>query len=257
MTQQQADVAYFSHSQAWRQMTQAVGGRCVDFDGVCVAMTGIPAPDWNPGLVVAPSVDPSAAIAWGVEVRRSAGVPGGGYDLAQARYPGLVPVFEELGHRVLVTRPMMVLTVDDLVTAPAPADFRVHAVADERGLDDFRDVQVRGFDMRAEVSTAATPWATVELAETAYLVGYVGDEPVTSALGIAAGGAMAVFGVTTVPEHRGRGYGRAVTAAVVDAAARLGVDLAWLQASAMGEPLYREMGFRAVEDYTVWAGADG
>ena len=68
---------------------------------------------------------------------------------------------------------------------------------------------------------------------------------------------MAVFGVTTVPEHRGRGYGRAVTAAVVEAARRLGIGLAWLQASAMGEPLYREMGFRTVEDYAVWVGDDG
>jgi GNAT superfamily N-acetyltransferase len=257
MSQEQADVAYLSHSQSWRQMTTAVGGRCVDFDGVCVAMTGIPSPEWNPGLVVGASVDPGAAITWGIQVRRDAGIPGGGYDVPTARYPELERVFTEVGHRVLVSRPMMVLPVDDLVAAPAPPRLDLRPVLDERDLEAFRDVQQRGFGSDPVVARASSPWETVRLTETAYVVGWVGDEPVTSALGVTAAGAVAIFGVTTVPEHRGNGYGRAVTAAVTSAGARMGAHLAWLQSSEMGRPVYAAMGFRAVEDYVVWAGDDG
>jgi GNAT superfamily N-acetyltransferase len=238
-------------------MTTAVGGRCVDLDGVCVAMTGIPSPAWNPGLVVGPSVDAPAAIEWGIRTRREHAIPGGGYDVPVARYPELEQVFTDIGHSVLVSRPMMVVAVDEIVDAPAPAGLELRPVLDERDLEAFRDVQQRGFGTEPEVASASSPWECVRLTESAYVVGWVGDEPVTSALGVTACGAVAVFGVTTVPEHRGNGYGRAVTAATVSAGARMGARLAWLQSSDMGQPVYAAMGFRAVEDYVVWAGADG
>jgi N-acetylglutamate synthase len=53
------------------------------------------------------------------------------------------------------------------------------------------------------------------------------------------------------PEHRGRGYGRAVTAKAVADGFEAGADLAWLQASQLGQPVYRAMGFRQVETYLV------
>lgn len=257
MTQQAADAAHLSHIQAWRQLTTAVGGRCVDFDGICVAMTGIPAADWNPGLVVGPSVDPAAAVRRGIEARRLAGIPGGGYDVPMARYPRLAEVFGNLGHRVLVTRPMMVAAVDDVVVGPVPPALEVRAVLDDGDLAAFRAVQVRGFDSDPVVVAASSPWEVVRLAEATYLVGWLDGEPVTSAMGVTVNGAVGVFGVTTLPEHRGRGYGRAVTAAACSAGSRRGARLAWLQASEMGTPVYAAMGFRAVEDYAVWAGDEG
>ena len=49
----------------------------------------------------------------------------------------------------------------------------------------------------------------------------------------------------------GRGLGRALTAAAVDAGFDLGADIASLQASPMGEPIYRAMGFETIYEYRL------
>lgn len=56
-----------------------------------------------------------------------------------------------------------------------------------------------------------------------------------------------VQGVYTVPEHRGRGLGEALTRAVLVEAQRRGVKSANLNAAVMGRPMYQRMGFEAAK----------
>ena len=62
-------------------------------------------------------------------------------------------------------------------------------------------------------------------------------------------GHVGVFNIATPPEHRGRGYGRAVTARVVADGVRAGARTAYLQASPMGLGVYQRMGFRTGETW--------
>src|SRR6185503_1100241 len=55
--------------------------------------------------------------------------------------------------------------------------------------------------------------------------------------------------VATLPEEFGRGYGRAVTWAVIEAGIARGARFMNLQASPMGEPMYRRMGFTTPTHY--------
>jgi predicted acetyltransferase len=64
-------------------------------------------------------------------------------------------------------------------------------------------------------------------------------------------GATGVFNVATPRQHRGRGYGAAVTARAVRDGFRAGASLAFLQASDAGFGVYRRLGFRHVEDYVL------
>ncbi len=64
---------------------------------------------------------------------------------------------------------------------------------------------------------------------------------------------VALFSVATPPEHRRRGYGAAITAHAARAAFENGADLAWLQTSAIGESVYRGLGFRHVEMHFMLA----
>jgi GNAT superfamily N-acetyltransferase len=256
VTREQAELAYAAHSQTWRQFATVLGGRVVDRDGVCVAMTFVDVPEYNPGLVVARPTDAAAAVRWGIEVRRTAGVPGGGYDVPTSRYPRVEKVFADLGYSVLTSRPMMVCPVED-VRGPRDTTLRVSPVTDERTRAAWIATQVAGFEAVEPVARATSVEALTTAPGSVYAVGWVGDEPVASATSVVSGRTVAVFGVTTVPALRGRGYGAAITAWVVEAGRRCGADLAWLQASAMGEPLYARMGFRPVEDYAVWTGPDG
>jgi GNAT superfamily N-acetyltransferase len=55
---------------------------------------------------------------------------------------------------------------------------------------------------------------------------------------------VAVFSVATPPEHRRRGYGGAISAHAARMGFEQGSDLAWLQTSDLGEPVYRRLGFQ-------------
>jgi ribosomal protein S18 acetylase RimI-like enzyme len=77
-------------------------------------------------------------------------------------------------------------------------------------------------------------------------VGRVGGRPVTTAIGWTASAATGIFQVATAPACRGRGYGGAVTSRAVLDGFAAGADLAWLQASRLGERLYEGLGFRRV-----------
>jgi hypothetical protein len=77
------------------------------------------------------------------------------------------------------------------------------------------------------------------------------DEPVAIAMTIVTDRVAGIYWVGSVERARGRGLGRALTAAATNAGFDLGADFASLQASVMGEPIYRAMGFEAIYDYRL------
>jgi GNAT superfamily N-acetyltransferase len=80
---------------------------------------------------------------------------------------------------------------------------------------------------------------------------YRGAEPVAIAMTIVNNGVAGIYWVGTTERARGQGLGRAMTAVAVNAGLDLGADIASLQASPMGEPIYRAMGFEKIFDYRL------
>ncbi|HWM55598.1 MAG TPA: GNAT family N-acetyltransferase [Solirubrobacterales bacterium] len=76
-------------------------------------------------------------------------------------------------------------------------------------------------------------------------------KPVGIAMTIVRHGVAGIYWVGTLAEARGKGIGEAVTAAAISAGFDLGVEIASLQASPMGEPVYRRMGFEAIYRYRL------
>jgi hypothetical protein len=76
---------------------------------------------------------------------------------------------------------------------------------------------------------------------------------VSTAVGFTVDKGTAIFSVATPEQHRGRGYGAAVTAAAVQGGFGRGAELAGLQSSPLGESVYRRLGFREVETYRLFA----
>ena len=62
-----------------------------------------------------------------------------------------------------------------------------------------------------------------------------------------------VYLVATDARHRRRGLGAAVTAAALEHGRATGARIATLQASPMGLPLYRRLGFVVVAEYRIFA----
>ena len=79
----------------------------------------------------------------------------------------------------------------------------------------------------------------------------VDGEPVSTAVGVVAGGAVGIYDVGTPPQHRGRGYGGLVTAQVVRRGFEAGASFAYLQATELGFGVYRRLGFEQVSTYRL------
>lgn len=84
------------------------------------------------------------------------------------------------------------------------------------------------------------------------VVAQLDEIPVAAAQGILVGDAVAIFNVTTLEAARGRGIGAAVTLAILRDAIERGARFGVLEATDMGHPVYRRIGFRDVGSFRVF-----
>lgn len=79
-----------------------------------------------------------------------------------------------------------------------------------------------------------------------------GGEPVAAAAIHLHGGDAGVELVAVVPEARGRGLSAELLRHALTDAARAGATTTSLQATTLGEPVYRRLGYRALGRYGMW-----
>lgn len=166
------------------------------------------------------------------ETARSAGLStsGDGYTPAMVWYP---------------------ITKAGLQSRPA-VDFEIRQVTDAVGVANHMTTATDGFGVPPSIMPGIM---CVDLARrdgwTVY-VGYQAGKPVCTGLGLRTGRTIGVYNISTLPSARGNGYGRAITARVVADGMRSGCDVAILQATEMGRPIYERMGFRLITRYIGW-----
>jgi GNAT superfamily N-acetyltransferase len=85
----------------------------------------------------------------------------------------------------------------------------------------------------------------------AAFLAHLDGRPAGIAMTIVSHGVAGIYWVGCTEEARGRGLGRTMTAAAVNAGLEMGARTASLQASPMGENLYRQMGFQTVFNYRL------
>ncbi|WP_165422467.1 GNAT family N-acetyltransferase [Rhizobium leguminosarum] len=115
-----------------------------------------------------------------------------------------------------------------------------------------RRLLAQGFAAPEEIFTAfCTDHLFKDPSVTAY-VGRVGGEDVATGLSIIADGCVGIFNVATPPEHRRRGYGRAVVSRLLCDALTKGASVAALHSSLDAVPFYESMEFRRAESWSVF-----
>jgi GNAT superfamily N-acetyltransferase len=226
------------------------GGDFEELDGLTLVATGAAAASFNVAFVTRPLPDPSDALGAG---RRW---------FSQRKLPFCVRVRSGLdpetgracrsgGFTEIDTMPCMLLgttALDDV-----PCDRLDILEADEPGAaSDQAQVLTSGFPMPEEFASLLVAEGLLRERATELYVGYHAGQAVASSSLVVSGTVAGIYNVATLPGFRHRGYGEAMTRHAIARAYELGCDIATLQATPLGRPIYERMGFRTVAHYLTY-----
>ena len=200
------------------------------------------------------AVDADALVAETTRAFGGKGAPVAGFHVVRLQADGPAGAAADTlvarGYRELHRQPNMVLGPTRDVPAP-PAALRIRAVADEADRAAFADVVTAAFAVyyAPHESLVRANFQTLDCVAGRHRQAFVGwceGRPVAAAILHLSHGVAGVGWVAVRPDAGRRGFATALTWAVVAEGFRRGARLASLQASEMGEPVYRRMGFEVV-----------
>ncbi|MGH9017093.1 MAG: GNAT family N-acetyltransferase [Acidimicrobiales bacterium] len=152
-----------------------------------------------------------------------------------------------------------------ICTAPVdpacPSDIDIRHITTTDGVADFAAVtgsayRTYGMPVETAAELLSRPDLFVAAPHIVTVVAHDAEGPVAGALTLLSHGVAGVYWVGTLERARRRGLGRAVTAAVTNAAFDRGAAAVTLQASVMGAPVYRAMGYEVLYHYEDWVRFD-
>jgi len=165
--------------------------------------------------------------------------------------PAVDKTARELGLTVAERMPGMVANAGDL-DEPEASDLEVIRVETADGFAQALAIAAEGFELPADFLAPLYMPEVTGLDGFDVYVGRVAGRDVTTAASYIVDGDVGIFNVATPSEYRGRGYGAAITGRAARAGFAAGADLAYLQSSAIGESVYRRLGFREVVTYVLF-----
>jgi ribosomal protein S18 acetylase RimI-like enzyme len=246
------ELSDLNYTEALRELVRRGGGEVHDRDGVLCYASAHPFPALQDGvmrthgkvaasevLVMARDFFGRRQRGFSVMIRahkdedlRAAAVAAGMHQLGNG--PGMV-----LDHRLADAEPPAGVTLRRVATAGDLAAFGDLMGLAYESLGMPREVAPRQF---ARLETVLAPHIVTFLA-------HLGHQPAAGAMTIVTHGVAGIYWVGTHPEARGRGLAELCTRAAGNAGFDLGARIASLQASPMGEPVYRRMGYVEVTRY--------
>ncbi|MET7751290.1 GNAT family N-acetyltransferase [Micromonospora sp. NPDC005367] len=215
--------------------------------GLVTYRSDVPHPPLN-GVLRLHGRDPADALA---EARRRLdGVPrvwwvGPDSDV------GTADALASLGAIPIMTLPIMAVPIAQASPTPVPTGVRITETTD---VDEF----VTAYARVSGIPAAGVPAAInrersfTGNGTVVRLAGRADDGRIVgTAVAWLSHGLLTLYYVGTQPEHRRQGIGAAMTRAALDLAREHGVRNAALTSTAIGEPVYRNLGFRTVGTFRL------
>lgn len=148
------------------------------------------------------------------------------------------------------TVPTYAVDISALPNTKTPEELEITAVRTASDRRDFGSVLGEAFGAGPDLGEPLVHPSTLQDKGVIALLGRVGGEPVATGIAVVDGMWCGVFAIATSALFRSRGYGAAMTLRLAHEGATRGARVAYLQASDMGEPIYRRLGFRDIHEDT-------
>jgi GNAT superfamily N-acetyltransferase len=223
--------------------------------GVVTILTGLPFDWFNQILIEREGATPAGVLAGVAQARERS--PSFVVRLREGLDDRFIATLTRAGlasAREDATTPGMVaFPIDhDAIASHASPELEIRRVTDLAGIDAHRKVVTDGFGSDPAVALGTACVDLLDRPDCVVYVGYAGGDPVVSGLGWRTGRTIGVYSIATIASARRRGYGAAMTAHVVSDGLVTGCDVAALQASEIGRPIYERIGFRTVVRYATY-----
>ncbi len=141
----------------------------------------------------------------------------------------------------------MAADISTFVAPPMKEDVAVREVLNADDTEVWIDILTQGFVIPREVSALFSHSGNhygYASSPIRLFLGYYRGEPVSCSMLTLMAGVAGIYCVATTPEARGRGAGMATTAEALSVAHGLGYQMAVLEASEDGYPVYLKLGFK-------------
>jgi ribosomal protein S18 acetylase RimI-like enzyme len=246
------ELSDLNFAEATRDLSRRAGGVVHDEDGLMLFAGGHPLPILANGVMRTQSRLPAADLL--ARTRTFFAAQGRGFTVLVRAHADadLASAAAEAGLLALGEMPAMVLD-RRLADAVPPAGVELRRVTTPD------DVAAYGAVMGAAYATYGMPTdvlpsmlsnlATLCAPHIVAFVARLEGKPAAGAMTVVTHGVAGVYWVGTTPDARGRGLAELCTRAAGNAGFDLGGRIASLQASPMGEPVYRRMGYVEVTRY--------
>jgi GNAT superfamily N-acetyltransferase len=224
-------------------------------DGTVTILTGLPMDWFSQVLIEREDATPAGVLAGLAKARER-----GDHFVVRLRdgiddrfiplliQAGLVPAGEETS-----TPGMVAFPIDhDAIEEHAAPELEILRVTDAARIEAHRQVVTAGFGSDPSVALGTVCPDLLDRPRCVVYVGYADGDPVVSGLGWRTGRTLGVYSIATITSARRHGYGAAMTARVVADGLIAGCDVAALQASELGRPIYERLGFRTVVRYIAY-----
>jgi GNAT superfamily N-acetyltransferase len=165
----------------------------------------------------------------------------------------LIQAAEAAGLEVVFEMPEMTLG-GPVEEPPLPPGAELSRLTLAEQADDYWQVAIAAYasiGFPAEVFSGYTDHDRLLAENVVAFIAYLDGNPVSIAMTIVSHGVAGVYWVGSLEAARGKGLGRVVTAAATNAGLAMGAEVASLQASVMGKPVYLAMGYETVHDYKL------
>ncbi|MFX0041183.1 MAG: GNAT family N-acetyltransferase [Candidatus Heimdallarchaeota archaeon] len=145
----------------------------------------------------------------------------------------------------------MAVELEDLKNKPMEENkLIIQKVQDEESLNQWSDVVSEVFNLRTDFDHLNF---LLLKKEVQFYLGYFEKKPVSALLLYLSSGVAGLHAVSTIPEYRNRGFGLSINRSALIDAFNMGFYIGVLQASSLGEKVYRKLGFQKYCDINTYA----